>query len=42
MTELRIDMHLTQEIMDVDHEVGKLGVFMGEGLRGMEFSIATH
>ena len=29
MTELRTDMHPTQEIMDVGHEARKLGVFMG-------------
>jgi hypothetical protein len=29
MTELRTDMHLTQEIMDVGHEAQKLGVFKG-------------
>jgi hypothetical protein len=29
MTELRTDMHLTQEIMDVGFEAQKLGVFMG-------------
>jgi hypothetical protein len=29
MTELWTDMHSTQEIMDVDHEAWKLGVFMG-------------
>ena len=29
MTELRTDMHPTQEIMDVNHEARKLGVFMG-------------
>ena len=29
MTELRTDMHPTQEITDVGHEARKLGVFMG-------------
>jgi hypothetical protein len=29
MTELRTDIHPTQEIMDVGHEARKLGVFMG-------------
>jgi hypothetical protein len=29
ITELRTDMHSTQEIMDVSHEAQKLGVFMG-------------
>jgi hypothetical protein len=29
MTELRTNMQPTQEIMDVGHEVQKLGVFMG-------------
>jgi hypothetical protein len=29
MTELRTDMHPTQEIMDVSHEAQKLGFFMG-------------
>ena len=35
-------MHPTQEIMDVGHEARKLGVLWGKGLRGVEFSIATH
>ena len=36
-------MHPTQEITDVGHEARKLGVFLwGKGLRGVEFSIATH
>jgi hypothetical protein len=43
MTELRIDMHLTQEITDVGLEAQKLGIFMEEKeYRGVEFSIATH
>jgi hypothetical protein len=29
MTELRTDMHPTQEITNVGHEARKLGVFMG-------------
>jgi hypothetical protein len=29
MTELRTDMHPTQEITDVGHKAQKLGVFMG-------------
>jgi hypothetical protein len=29
MTELRADMHPTQEITDVSYEARKLGVFMG-------------
>jgi hypothetical protein len=29
MTELRTDMHPTQEITDVSREAGKLGAFMG-------------
>jgi hypothetical protein len=29
ITELRTDMHPTQEITDVGHEARKLGVFMG-------------
>jgi hypothetical protein len=34
MTELRTDMHPTQEITDVGHEAQKLGVFYGvRGLR---------
>ena len=32
MTELRADMYLTQEIVVVDHEARKLGVFIEKGL----------
>ena len=42
MTELWTDMHLTQEITDVGHEARKQGFLWGKGLRGVEFSIATH
>jgi hypothetical protein len=35
-------MHPTQEITDVGHKARKLGVLWGKGLRGVEFSIATH
>jgi hypothetical protein len=42
MTELWISMHPTQEITDVGHEARKIGVLWGKGLRGVEFSIATH
>jgi hypothetical protein len=42
MMELRANMHPTQKITDVSHEARKLGVLWGKGLRGVEFSIATH
>jgi hypothetical protein len=32
MTELRTDMHPTQEITDVGYKARKLGVFMGLGV----------
>jgi hypothetical protein len=32
MTELQTNMHPTQEITDVGHEAGKLGVFMELGV----------
>ena len=35
-------MHPTQEIKDVDQDTQKLGFSWGKGLRGVEFSIATH
>jgi hypothetical protein len=42
MMEFQTDMDPTQEIKNVGHEARKLGVLWDKGLRGVEFSIATH